>query len=140
MYFIQTVFREDIWRYYDIIMYFYSDSMQRGFRPRAEHTPALLRMEYAFEACVTQTHLVTGFLVLYHRKLLSTVDLPGNMVALLTKNLSRNGYVLCSPFQASHYVVPSSNLSNVSLHIRLAAVQVAQGLVLAPNILNPLDA
>ena len=29
---------------------------------------------------------------------------------------------------------------NVSLHIRLAAVQITQGLVLAPNILNILDA
>ena len=65
---IQTVFREDIWRYYDIIMYFYSDSIQRGFRPQAAHTPVLLRVEDAFEACVTQTHVVPGFLVLYHQK------------------------------------------------------------------------
>ena len=33
--FIQTVSREDIWNYYEIIMYFYSDSIQRGFRHKA---------------------------------------------------------------------------------------------------------
>ena len=65
---IQTVFREDIWRYYDIIKYFYSDSIQRGFRHQAAHTPVLLLMEDAFEACVTQKHAVPGFLVLYHQK------------------------------------------------------------------------
>ena len=66
--FIQTVFREGIWLYYDIIMYFYSDRIQRGFRPQAVHTPVLICVEDAFEACVTQTHAFPGFLVLYHQK------------------------------------------------------------------------
>ena len=66
--FIQTVFRKDIRRYYDIIIYFYSYSIQRGFRHHPLHTPVLLRMEDAPEACVTQTHAVPGFLVLYHQK------------------------------------------------------------------------
>ena len=66
--FIQTLFRKDIRRYCDIIMYFYSDSIQRGFRPQAAHTLVLLHVEDAFESGVTQTHAVPGFLVLYNRK------------------------------------------------------------------------
>ena len=60
--FIQTVFRDDIRRYYDIIMYFYSGSIQRRFRHQAAHTMVLLRMEDALEASVTQTHAVPVFI------------------------------------------------------------------------------
>ena len=65
---INKVFREYIWRNYDIIMYFYSSSIQRGFRHQAVHTPVLLYMEDGFEASVTQTHTVPVFLVFYHRE------------------------------------------------------------------------
>ena len=49
-------------------MYFYSYSIEKRFRPQAAHTPVLLRLEDSFEACVTQTHAVHVFLVLYHQK------------------------------------------------------------------------
>ena len=65
--FIQTVFREDIRRYYDIIMYFYSDSIHKGFQHNAAHTPVMIRMEDDIDACVTQTHAAPSFLVLYHQ-------------------------------------------------------------------------
>ena len=138
--FIQKVFREDIRRYYDIIMHFYSDSIQRGFIPQADYTPVLLRVEAAFEACVTQTHAVLGFLVLYHRN----VALNGGCVREDSRQTTNK------PLQQRVRVVQSVpripvrgalvKAVNRSLHIRLAAVQVTQGLLLGPNILNLLGA
>ena len=75
--FIQIVLREDIRRSYDIIIYFYLDIIQRGFRPQAVHMLVLLRVYDALEACVTQTHTVPGFLILYHRKVLLNVGCAG---------------------------------------------------------------
>ena len=122
--FIQTVFREDIWRYYDIIMYFYSDSIHRGFRPQAVQTPVLLRVEDDFEACVTQTHAVPGFLVLYYQN----VALNGGCAGEDGRQTANK------PLQQWVRVVQSVTsipvrgalvkAVNGYLHIRLAAVQV----------------
>ena len=138
--FIQTVFREDIRRYYDIILYFYSGSIQRGFRHQDAHTKVLLHVEDAFGASFTQTHAVPGFLVLYHWK-----------VALNCGCAGEDGCQTADePLQQQVRVVQSVpsilvrgalvKAVNGSLHIRLAAVQVTQGLVLAPNIINLLNA
>ena len=104
------------------------------------HTPVLLRVEDAFEACVTQTHAVPGFLVLYHQK----VALNGGCAGEDGRQTADE------PLQQQVRVVQSVpsilvrgalvKAVNGSLHIRLAAVQVTQGLVLAPNILNILGA
>ena len=121
-------------------MYFYSDSIQIRFRPKAAHTPVLLCLEDASEGCVTQTYAVPIFLVLYHQ------------------NFSLNGgragedgrQTADKPLQQRVRVVDSIpsilvrgaliKAVNGALHIRLAEVQVAQGLVLATDILNLLYA
>ena len=121
-------------------MYFNSDSIQRRFLPQATHTPVLLRTDYAFEACVTQTHAVPVFLVLYHR-----------IVALNGGCAGEDGRQTANePLQQQVRVfqsVPSIPVRgalvksvNRDLHIRLVAVQVTQVLVLSPDILNLLDA
>ena len=104
------------------------------------HTPALLRVEDAFEACVTQTNAVPGFLVFYHQK----VALSGGCAEEYGHQTSDK------PLQQQVRVVQSVpsilvrgalvKAVNGSLHIRLATVQVTQGLMLAPDILNLLDA
>ena len=65
---IQTVFRKNIRRYYEINMYFFKDSIHRGFLHYSVHTLVLLCLEDDFNTCVIQTHVVPGFLVLYHQK------------------------------------------------------------------------
>ena len=58
-------------------MYFYSDIIHRRFRPQAAHTPVLLCMEDAFEACVTQNHVGPVFLTLYHQKVALNSECTG---------------------------------------------------------------
>ena len=97
-------------------------------------------MKDAFEACIAQTHVVPGFLLLYHQK----VSLNGGCAREDGRQTSDE------PLQQRVHVVqyvPSIPVRgalvksiNGSLHIKLAAVQVIQGLVLAPDILNLLDA
>ena len=121
-------------------MYVYSDSIQRGFRPHAAHTPVLLRVEDSFEACVTQTHAVPGFLVLYHQKVaLNGVCAGGDGRQTANEPLQQQVLVVQS---VPSIPVRSALVKDVngSLHIRLAAAQVTQGLVLAPDIINLLDA
>ena len=97
-------------------------------------------MEDAFEDCVTQTHAVPGFLVIYHRN-----------VALKGGCAREDGrHTTGKPLQQRVRVVKSVprilvrgalvKAVNGYLHIMLAALQVTQGLVLAPDILNLLDA
>ena len=97
-------------------------------------------MEDAFEACVTQTHAVPGFLVLCHQKVALNGRCAGEDGCQtadehLQKQVRVVKSVLSIPVSGA-----LSNLPNGYLHIRLTAVQVTQGLVLAPNILNLLDA
>ena len=121
-------------------MYFYSDIIHRRFRPQAAHTPVLLCMEDAFEACVTQTHVVPGFLVVYHQKVALNGGCAGEDGRQTTnKPLQQRVRVVQS--------IPSIPVRgalvkyvNGDLHIRLVAVQVTQGLVMSPDILNLLDA
>ena len=138
--FIHTVFREDIWPYYEIIMYFYSDSIQRIFIPQAARTSVLICVEDVFEDCVTQTHAVPGSLILYQQKVAlnggcagedgrQTADKPLQQQVRVVKS------VPIIPVRGALF-----KAVNGSLHIRLAAVQVTKGLVLAPDILNLLDA
>ena len=97
-------------------------------------------MKDAFKACIAQTHVVTGFLVLYHQK----VALNGGCAREDGRQTSDE------PLQQRVHVVqyiPSIPVRgalvksvNGSLNIKLAAVQVIQGLVLARNILTVLDA
>ena len=103
------------------------------------HTPALLRVEDAFEACVTQTNAVPGFLVFYHQKVSLNGGFSGEDGRQTTDEpLHQQVRVVQS--------IPSIPVRGAlvkavtgSLHTRLAAVQVTQGLVLVPNILNILD-
>ena len=97
-------------------------------------------MEDAFEACVTQTHVVPGFLVRYHQKVALNGGCSGEY----------GHHTDDEPLQQWVRVVQSVPILpvrgalvksvNGCLHIRLAALQVTQGLVLAPDILNLLDA
>ena len=97
-------------------------------------------MEDSFEACVTQTHAVPGFLVLYHRKIALNGGCSGeDGRQTADKPLQQRVCVV----QSVPIILVSSALVkdlNGYLHIRLAAVQVTQGLVLEPDILNLLDA
>ena len=97
-------------------------------------------MEDAFESCVTQTHVVPGFLVLYHQKVAlnggcagedgcQTADKPLQQQVLVVQSVPS---ILVRDALVKAF--------NGYLHIRLAAVQFTQGLVLAPNILNLLNA
>ena len=118
--FIQKIFREE------------SD-------PQAVHTPILIHVEDAFEACVTQTHAVPGFLVVYHQK-----------VALNGGCAGEDGHQTADkPLQQQVRVVESVpsipvygavvRAVNGALQFIFVAVHIAQGLVLAPDTLNLLD-
>ena len=121
-------------------MYFYSFSIHRRFRPQAAHLSVLPRVDDALEACVTQTHVVPVFLVLYHQKVaLNSVCAGEDGCKTANEPLQQRVCVVGS--------VPSIPVRgalvkyiNEDLHMRLSALQVAQGLVLAPNILNLLNA
>ena len=109
--FIQTVFREDIQRYYDIIMYF----IQTVFREDSDTRLCIRRHCFVWRMPSRLASLkLMRFLVFSYfitKKFLSTVDFPGNILARLPTNLSSNGYVLCSLFQAYRYAAPLSKLS-----------------------------
>ncbi len=104
------------------------------------HTAILLRVEDSFEACISQTHAVLVLFIFHHRK-----------VALNSGCTGKDGCQATDKFLQQQIRVMETDPSimvrsvvveavNGALHIGLAAVQVTQSLVLAPNILNLLVA
>ena len=90
-------------------------SIQTVFREDSDTILCILRYCFAWRIPLRLASLKhMRFLVFSYfttKKSLSTVDVPGKMVAKPPTNLSSNGYMLCRPFQASRYAATSSNIS-----------------------------
>ena len=96
-------------------------------------------MEDAFEACITQSHAVPGFLVLYHQKF----ALNGGFAGEDGRHTAEESLQKRVRVVQSVPIIPVRGALvkavNGYLLIRLAEVQVTKGLVLAPDMLNILD-
>ena len=99
----------------------------------------MICLEDAFDACVTQTHVVLDFLVLYHKKVALKGGCAGKYGRQTANELLQQRVSIADSVPIIMVCGALVKSVNVALQFRLTAVRITQDLVMAPDIINLLD-